>query len=233
MIAAMMIRTLAESLIRDTYVLTHRACREWAVGPMSTRVRGEFVQSDPASWRKRTRVNVKSGLSVAERSARKQAMAEVIMQQEKLAQAGYNGILVDAKGYWTAINDWTIASGLDTADAYFLNPSSQASMQAAQQAAQRAEAEQQFQQKMVEQATTAQQQSTAMEQMIKKYDIDMQRAFDYWNATLKAEVESLRDATAGDPELNAQQAAGSLRSVEAERSSSADVGQRAAGSGAA
>ena len=218
MIAAMMIRTLAESLIRDTYLLTHRALREWSEGPVSARVRGEFVTTDPRQWQKRKRVNVKSGMSVAERAERRGALEMVIGQIEKLYAAGEEGILVDKLGYYSAINDWALSAGLDTADSYFTNPALPRSQEAAKAKGEQQKQLQEMKMQLAQLAADQERQSTAMQSAIKKYDIDTQRAYDYWYKSLEAAVKM------DEPiEADQLQAAGGVRSNDAIRNSESDA----------
>lgn len=213
--AAMMSRTLAETLVRQTYILAHRGMRAWIDEPITAKRAGEYVQSNPADWPMRERVNVSTGLSVGERGARKAALETVLMQQEKLVGAGYDGILVNAQQYHSALMDWARASAIDNADRYFTDPASKPAQQAAQEKQKRSDEQAHMQLQIAQEAATGQQQSARIEQMMKKYQIDRDNEFKYWNAVLDAEVEGakLGVALSEDPEVEAVEAMGMARSV--------------------
>ena len=226
--AAMMCRTLAETLIRQTYLLAHRGMREWIGEPLTARVRGQFIDADPSNWPYRDRVNVKSGLSIGERTSRRGAMEAVIAQQEKLAAAGYDGVLVSAEGYHAAIQDWSRAAMIDTAERYFMDPASVESQQAAQAKAQQAQQQQQMQIQLAQMAAQQEQAAQAIESAITKYKADLDASVTYYKETLNAELESLK-IQQSSPQLEVLQGEGMVRSNESKRdASSAGAGGRSA-----
>lgn len=212
--AALMCRTLAETLIRQVYLLVHRGLREWMQEPMSARVRGQFVDSDPAQWPYRDRVNVKSGLSIGERQARRGAMEAVIGQQEKLSQAGYEGVLVNSQGYHAAIQDWARSAMIDSADRYFMDPASPESQKAANDKAAQAKQMQDIQMQMQQQAVTSEQQAQAIESAISKYKADVDASLKYFAEVMGAELEVLK-LQQTSPTVEALQVEGIERSGEA------------------
>lgn len=220
--AAMMCRTLAETLIRQTYVLTHKGMREWMDGEVGSRVRGEFASSIPAEWPERKRVNVKSGLSIGERNARRGSMEAILMQIEKLSAAGYDGVLVNSEGYHAAVMDWARAAMVDNADRYFMNPASEESQGAANQKAEAAEKDKSIQLQIATQAATAEQQSAALSNAIKKYEADLKDAFNYWKATLDSEVEMIKAGAGSTQQAEILQIKGEQASNDATKRASAD-----------
>ena len=203
--AAMMSRTLAETLVRQTYILAHRGMRAWIDEPITAKRAGEYVQSNPAEWPMRERVNVSTGLSVGERGAKRAALETVLMQQEKLVAAGYDGILVSAQQYHSALMDWARSAAIDNADRYFTDPASQGSQQAAQQKSQKAEQASTMQLQIANEAATGQQQAARIEQMMKKYQIDRDNEFKYWNAVLSAEIEGAKLGAAAEDESDMEE----------------------------
>jgi hypothetical protein len=191
-LAAMACRTLAETLIRSTYAIVHRGLRTWFQTEVSARVAGKFVKSNPQSWVERDRVNVKSGLSVGERSMKKVALEQVLAQQQTILQAGLAGQLTDTQGVYRAQMDWSRAAALDNAERYFIDPATpeaQQAKQAADAAAAQAQAETMEVQKQI---ATAQQQVEAMKSAIDKYKADTDSSFKYFDAVLGAQVETMK-----------------------------------------
>ena len=220
--AAMVTRTLAETLVRQLWELTHRGMREWMEVPVKARTSdGQFVDVNPAEWPERERLNVKSGLSISERMAKKQTLEQVIAQQEKLAAAGYDGVLVSAGNYHAAILDWTRAALIDNGERYFLDPESQESQQAAEQKGQQAEQQQNEAKAIAEQQASALQQSEAIKSAIDKYKADQDTAFNYWKENLQAEVDMLKAETTSLTAIQ-MQASGAVRGNDAQQSSEAD-----------
>ena len=208
-LAAMMTSTLAETLIRETYLLAHKGLREWQNQPLKARIRGKFVEANPAEWPERVRVNVKSGLSVGERSKKANSLAMVMQQQEKLAASGLDGILVNAGNHHAAIIDWTRAAMIDNGDRYFLDPASDESKEAANEKAATAQQQSQQQLQIAQEAASAERNAQTIESMISKYKVDMDTAFKYWSETLKAEIAE----TGEGPQKEALQLHGVDKSV--------------------
>ena len=209
-LAAMMTATLAETMIRETYLLTHRGLREWMDKPVKARIRGKFVEADPSQWIERDRVNVKSGLSVGERSAKRGALAEVLAQQEKLAAAGLDDVLVNAQNHHSAIIDWTRAAMIDNGHRYFLDPESEESLDAVNRKAATAEQERTQSLQIAQEAASAERNAQTIESMISKYKVDLDTAFKYWSESLKAE-------TAEGEQKEELQSVGEIRSDESQR----------------
>ena len=208
LLAQMISRTLGETLLRETFLITHSTMRLFFPDVIEVEVAGDFIQIRPSDWQPRTRMKMIAGLSAGERRQRKSALEALIMQQEKLAQAGLDGVLMSLDTYHAALVDWSEASGLPSADRYWISPNSQESQQAQQQ-------KQQTQQQQAAEAERQQQQQFSaligVEQQ--KTDLDAfkhstQLRFDYWDRTLKSEIEELRITTEGDAEIDTDQEVG-------------------------
>ena len=149
-LAAMITRTLAETLIRSTFLLVHNAMREFLPEVVQIRARGKFSEVDPRSWPERDRVNVRAGLSPAERLRKKSALEAVIARQDALVSQGQAGIMVTAAGIHNAQIDWGRSSGLDSPERYFQDPESEEAQAAAQGQAQQAQQQQAMQERLIE-----------------------------------------------------------------------------------
>lgn len=181
--AAMVARTLAETLIRSTFLLLHETLRTQFPEQMMLNRGGEWIPVSPQQWPKRTRVNVKVGLSPAERNRKANALATTVTQQMALFEKGGNGIVMNLNGLHRALLDWSKAVDLDNAEKYWVDPESEGSQQAAAQQAEQAE-QQRLQQL---QAFTAEAQANAINSE-RDFMVDLQKIqFDYFKAILESE----------------------------------------------
>jgi hypothetical protein len=220
-LAALMTRNISETLIRSLYLLVHKTLRLHMPGELVTRISGEFTTSDPGQWPERERVNVKTGLSPGERINKKNTMEQIILKQTELFAGGMDGVLVNLQGYHNALTDWGKAANIDNPDRYFADPMSQQSQQAQQ-------GKQQQQQEQVQreaelnqmifgvqnQLEQAKIQIDGMGQMFDKQNEDNELRFKYFNAQLNAEIEEAKIIGNATLELEKQQEAGRLKSVD-------------------
>lgn len=222
-LAAMACRTLAETLVRSTYAMVHRGLRTWFDEEVSARVRGEFVKSNPQQWPERFRINVKSGLSIAERSQRKVALEQVLGQQEKMLTAGLGGQLTDLANVYHAQLDWTRAAALDNGERYFVNPESDAAQAVGKQKAEQAQQQQQAMAQLQQQVADSARQVEAMKMAIDKYQTDIESGFKYFDSVMKAQVEAMKSNQKPTATVRALSTQGIVTS-ESSRSSAADDG---------
>jgi len=81
---------------------------------IDVRIGNEFVTVNPNEWVERTRVNVKAGLSIQERAAKKLVLEQIVAKQTELFQSGLDGTLVSMQNYHNALTDWMRASMVDS-----------------------------------------------------------------------------------------------------------------------
>lgn len=185
-LAAMMTKTLAETLLRDTYKLVHMTYREHFSGNLiKARIRGQWQETDPGEWPERDLMTVKPGMSVAQRSRRDAALRTVIQEQKELIAAGKGGILTDESKYYNSILDWLRAAELDAPEQYFIDPSSEPAQQAAQQQAEQAQQQGQQQVEFI-------QQMQRQEQQFEAYKAKAELQFKYFDAWMKGEIEEAK-----------------------------------------
>ncbi len=146
-LAALMTRTLAETMIRSLWLMVHRALRLYMPEPIQYQVQGEFVTVNPAEWGNRETVAVKAGLSLAERSRRQAALLQVVQNQGLMMQAG---LYVSPRAMHNAQLDLARASGIDAPERYFTDPQSQEAQQAAAAQQQQAQQQAEYQQQLLE-----------------------------------------------------------------------------------
>ena len=183
LLAAMMTRTLAHTLIKTTYELVHQALRLYVPDELSFRVGSEFAQVNPQQWPERKHFGVKSGLSPAERARKQAALATVVQQQMALMQSGMDGTLVDPGAIYNAMLDWMRCGGLDMPENYFVDPASEQAQMAAQGKQQQAQQQQEYQdmllelQKMIEQRKADNADAKVMEDG-RQFDLELQFKYD-------------------------------------------------------
>ena len=195
-LARLITRTLAETLIRQTFILIHAVLREDFPNRAEQQVGSEFVQYAPGDWRRRDKLEIVAGMSFNERAERRSALESVLIQQEKLHNAGLgSGILTDLQTYHDTLIDWTAAGGVSNARRYWVDPRSPESLKAqqvAQQNAQQAQQAQQFQtEKFLETQLNIEEDRLARNLTKDQNDL----TFDYWKATLDSAIsEQTQDA---------------------------------------
>jgi hypothetical protein len=192
--AAMIARTIAETLVRSLFLLVHNMLRLQFPEPIMLNRSGQWAPVNPSEWQPRTRVNVKVGLSPSERSRKAQSLQQTIQQQLGLLQGGGNGVIVDLNGIHRALLDWSSSVDLDNAEKYYLDPESQQSQQAAAAMAQKSEA-----QRAAElEALTSEAQAQALNAQLDHQTEQQKLQFDYFKTILEAqvrEIESIREAS--------------------------------------
>ena len=145
LMASKIARTLSETLIRNTYLLIHETLRRQWKGTIPIKVNGVWSEVSPADWKVRDRVNVKVGVSPAERSKRVGALQGMLQMQLTLIQSGGAGVIADLNTVHRLLLDLGKAQGLDSIDSYWIDPESPQSKQAQQGKAQQGEQQSQEQ----------------------------------------------------------------------------------------
>lgn len=183
--ASQISRNLAETLVRNTFLLIHRALREDYTGSIMYRKADSWQQVNPAEWMPRNRVNVVVGLSPGDRRRHRAALAEVIQMNLQLIQGGAANIAVTYKTFHNAITDWLKASELDGHEGYFLDPAGEESQRGQQAAAQ----QQQEQSAIIQQLQKIQLQmeEAKLREDARQHDTELQ--FKYWAERVKAEIK--------------------------------------------
>ena len=185
---AMVARTIAETLIRTLFVLLHSVLRTQFPEQIMLNRSGEWKPSNPSEWQPRNRVNIKVGLSPAERARKATSLQTTLSQQIGIFQNGGADILVDANGIHRTILDWSRAVDLEAAEKYWIDPESPAAQEAAQAQVQQQEQERK-QQLMVIAAEAAAQNKNSQ----RDFSIDQAKiVLEYFKSILDAEVEGVK-----------------------------------------
>lgn len=184
-LAAMMTKNIAQTLIRNTFLLAHATLRENVREPLPIKRNGKWFSPVPAEWPRRSCIFVKVGMSPGERSRKMAALDKILQSQIGLAQMGMDNVLVTVDGFYKALMDWARVAEIPNPEQYFLDPLSPQARQAAQEKAQAAQAEAQEKRNLMHQAIQLEQLRTATE----KYKADQATQFDYWAKTMDVEMK--------------------------------------------
>ena len=183
-LAAHMTKNMAQTLIRNAFLLAHATIREFYDQPVDVKVEGRWEQATPSSWKPRTAVDVKIGMSPQERARKEATMRAIVDAQVALAQQGEDGTLVDSERFYKALTDWGRYGEVPNPEQYFIDPRTPEAQQAAQDKAKRAQVQEQQSRALMSQAVGLEQLRSAMD----KYRTDIEYQFKYWAETLKAEI---------------------------------------------
>lgn len=205
-LASTMTRTMAETLVRETYLLVHRTMRANLTDAFVFRRRGVWTTTNPKDWQEREVVTVKVGMSPGERRRREATLWASLDMHLKLAAANMDGILTSMPVFYRTYIDWLRASNVPTPELYMLDPESpgskkaQAEREAAQQKAQASQG------RLMNMALGLEQMRVALT----KYNGDADRGVDLFKAILEAQTTEagIVGEAATKFELQAREAAG-------------------------
>ncbi len=133
MLAALITKTLAETLIKQTYLLVHKTMKAFMAEPMQARIGGQWQQTNPAEWQEREHVSIDVGMSPSERTRQSQALLTVLSQQVTAMQQGLEGVLVTPAQIYNTLIDYCRCYGLSAPDQYWTDPASPPAQQAGMQ----------------------------------------------------------------------------------------------------
>jgi hypothetical protein len=203
-LSAAMMKTIAATMIRDTFLLAHATLREFFDEQLPIKRNGKWQFVKPSQWPERRSVTVKPGMSAGERTRRAGALGQVIDAQMMLADKGMDEVLVDLNGFNRAMLDWSRLMEVQNPEQYFVDPQSdqaQAALKKKDEARQAASME----------SKTLMQQAFGLEQLrvaLGKYDGDANRVLAYFTAVLDSEVEEAKIVGSATTDLIKQQRTG-------------------------
>lgn len=146
-LVGLIIRTIAETGIKP---LMHKI-RELALkhfdAAQDYEFRGEWVKVAPQQWVTKRRSTVKVGTGTGDNAKKLVALQGILIVQTQAIQNPQQA-LVDQSNIYNTLDDMTKLAGLNGANRYFIDPSSQSGQQKQQQVAQQLAQEQQKQQEM-------------------------------------------------------------------------------------
>ena len=183
-------KNLANSLLKQTFLMAHKVLREEIAQPIKAKVNDEWTEVNPANWQPRQRARVVVGLSSMEKRNRVAGLTQMMGQLEAWIGAGLEGIITNKEKVYNAAVDWMRAAELtDHPEEYLINPNSQEAQQVAQQQAQAQEEQQQMMQQMQQQqaqfAMMLEEFKQAQETERKRMDL----AWKYYDTRVDAELQ--------------------------------------------
>lgn len=187
-LAAHMTKNVAQSLIRNVFLLAHGTIREFFDEPVEVKINGKWQSPVPAQWNPRTRLTVKIGMSPGERARRVGTLAQIVQSQFDLANNDMDDVLVNINGFYKALTDWARESDIPNPEQYYLDPASEESQAALKSKTAAEQAARKEQQALTSMAVGLEQLRVAVD----KYTVDTQKQFDYWSETLRAEIEEAK-----------------------------------------
>jgi hypothetical protein len=136
----LMARTLAETGIKDLFLLVHALLRtSGADQPMAMRLRNKWVQVDPTEWGERKDFTVEIGMGAGGREMDMQISGMIAGMMDKIVEGQANGAIsppvVTAKNVF-AFADWVKDRAGIKKTSFFTDPESEEGQQLAQAAAQ-------------------------------------------------------------------------------------------------
>lgn len=210
-LTGLMIRTIAETGIKEAYILIRDLLVRHQNTESSFKFRGAWAQVIPTSWGRRSRTTVEVGAGTGDDLRRVQAVQGVITLQEKLLASEFKA-MVPPEMAFNALDEYCESSGLPGAENYFLDPKSEKGQQAIQQMQQSQQAEQQKMDEMNAKIADAQTQLAQAEVMKGQAALQSQQ--------VKAQAEQAKitaDATEADLRLQLDQIQAKLDDEQAEQ----------------
>ena len=204
-------KILAETMVRQVYLLMHQALRKWSNEPLAVKVRGNWQQVDPSQWPERTQLNVTVGQTIGQRNAAQQALMTFIQLGTQALSNGLGGQIVDLGGIYKAMGDWLKMAGVDNPDQYLIDPSSPQAQEAQQRQAQQQQEMQQMQQQLMQ-----------MQVDLDKYKHDSELQYKYFDSVLDAEVKE--GVQLSNVQVEAAKLASGAVSSERDRQTSSEKG---------
>ena len=141
LLVSYMTRNLAESMVRNAYLLGHAELRAGDNGPISFKQAEKWVTVDPANWPERTWCSVQVAPSMGERMHQNTILATMINWYMQLLPV-VGDQLVTMQGLYKLLCDWLRLGLVDNVESYFLDPTSEQAQAAGKAKADQAQAAQ-------------------------------------------------------------------------------------------
>jgi len=208
--SAMYARNIANTLVRDTFVLLHMALKTLGED-FDFQDGDEWQQAQPRFWIDRERFSVKLGKSEGERSRLIGAYENQIQKAEQLMQAGGDGVIIDSSQIYEMLTDQANLMGvenhwLDPDRPVGQNPQTGQPISAAEQSkmmqSQMAQQQQQMQMAQQDKLLQTQLQITEMQEQRKHMADIMQSQSDAMDSIQKG-LDSLRDFVTSQTKIEA------------------------------
>lgn len=111
-------RVFAETGVRDAMLKAHRQIKEHQDKAKVMRIRGEWVETNPADWRERTNVTVNVGLGFNNKEKQVAVLMEILGIQREALQLG----LATPENIYNTLEGLVESAGMRGVERYFTNP---------------------------------------------------------------------------------------------------------------
>lgn len=218
LVVAMFAKNFAETLIRRAWLLMHATLRLYSNEPINMKLAGEWQEVDAAGWPARTKLNVRTGMTVGQRTHAQQTLQQAMLFQQQAMAQGRDGVLASNETLHRSYLDWLTMAGLENPGRYAIDPASPEAQAAAQANAETAQQAQQAQQQLIGAQVQIEAGKAQETERNNKAEID----FKYYNANLDAEIDEAK--LVGEATLDLERAQMQGEQNEHEREASAGNG---------
>ncbi|HET7135173.1 MAG TPA: hypothetical protein VFJ25_04575 [Casimicrobiaceae bacterium] len=187
-LAALMTKTIASTLIRNTFLLAHATLRENWNRPVKIKRNGKWQTAVPSKWEPRDRITVKIGMSPGERARKANALMQLLNAQIQLAQLGMDEVLVNVIGFYRNLTDWARVSDLQNPEQYLVDPQSDEAKKAFTAKAQKRAADDAARKSLMNRAIGTEETKVALD----KYKHDSELQWKYWDGVQHSEIEEAK-----------------------------------------
>lgn len=111
-------RIFAETGVKDMFSLLHSTIRRHGSQAATVRLRNQWVNVDPRSWKMRDDMNVNVGLGTGSKAEQLQQLQLLISAQERAIQAG----MVSPKNLWNSAQEMVKLMGRKDPESFFTRP---------------------------------------------------------------------------------------------------------------
>ncbi len=226
MLAALFMQLIANSLLRNLYLLVHATLREFWDEPVPVRIGDKWIEQVPSNWPERESVTIKLGMSPGERARRSNALNGEYDKQIAMLELGGDDIVVNMERIYNNRMDFLRTNEIPNPERYWIDPTSDASKRARARKQEQAAQDTAARRALMQQAVALEQMRVAES----KYEHDSELGYKYWSDVLKAELKEAEIAGRATVELVKAKETGNGNAI---NSAPAGGGGRTGGNGAA
>ncbi len=115
-------RMFAETGIKDAFLMIYELLQKHSDKAKVVRLKNEWIEVDPASWRHKADFSVRVGLGNGNREQNMVHLQTLAQMQEKIVAAGGMGLLVTPKNIFNTLKEIGMNMGLKNIEEYLTDP---------------------------------------------------------------------------------------------------------------
>jgi hypothetical protein len=119
---AFIARIIAECMVKPLFTGIAAELKQHQRVPKAIRLRGQWVNVDPSSWRNEYDATVEVGLGYGDREQSLMGMTQIAALQEKLASAPMTQGMVTREDIWESVTEMCKVLGFRNAERFFTDP---------------------------------------------------------------------------------------------------------------